>query len=74
MAAGPLNLVVRRLGGSMAPLSATVTDAELLALVDRWAALLEREEYAAAFALTRWTCCWYFTLGSRLVFPRNIVL
>ena len=29
-----------------------VTDAELIAFIDRWAALLEREEYQAAFAHT----------------------
>jgi hypothetical protein len=30
----------------------TVTDAELIAFVDRWAALLEREDYPAAHAFT----------------------
>ena len=45
----------------MEPLPAAVTDAELIAFVDRWAALLEREDYEAAFAFTghvpemRWT-------------------
>ncbi len=45
----------------MAPLAATVADAELIALIDRWAALLEREDYEAAFSFTdpipemRWT-------------------
>ena len=29
---------------------ATVTDAELIAFLDRWAALLEGEDYQAAFA------------------------
>lgn len=38
--------------GSMAPLPATVTDAELIAFVDEWAALLEQEDYDAAFAFT----------------------
>jgi hypothetical protein len=36
----------------MDTLPESVTDAELIALVDRWAALLEREDYAAAFAFT----------------------
>ena len=36
----------------MAPLSENVSDAELIALIDRWAALLEREDYAGAFAFT----------------------
>lgn len=36
----------------MTPLPATVTDAELIAVIDRWAALLEREDYEAAFAAT----------------------
>jgi hypothetical protein len=31
---------------------ATVTDAELIAFPDRWAALLESEDYQAAFAYT----------------------
>jgi hypothetical protein len=45
----------------MSPLPATVTDPELIAFVDRWATLLEREDYEAAFAFTdhiremRWT-------------------
>jgi hypothetical protein len=34
----------------MEPLPDSITDAELIALVDRWAALLEREDYASAFA------------------------
>lgn len=33
-------------------LSETATDAELIAWVDHWAALLEREDYAAAHAFT----------------------
>ena len=36
----------------MTPLPATTTDPDLIAFVDRWAALLEREEYEAALALT----------------------
>jgi hypothetical protein len=36
----------------VAPLPATVTDPELIALIDRWATLLEREDYEAAFAFT----------------------
>src|SRR5437764_864117 len=45
----------------MIPLPATITDEELIAFVDRWAALLEQEDYEAAFAFTdhipemRWT-------------------
>lgn len=45
----------------MAPLPATVSDSDLIAFIDRWAALLEREDYEAAFAFTdhipemRWT-------------------
>jgi hypothetical protein len=45
----------------MAPLPAAVTDVDLIAFIDRWAALLEREDYDAAFAFTdhipemRWT-------------------
>ncbi len=38
--------------GSMEPLPSTVTDAELIAFVDEWAALLEQEDYDAAFAFT----------------------
>jgi hypothetical protein len=36
----------------MTPLPPTVSDDELLALIDRWASLLELGEYDAAFALT----------------------
>ncbi len=36
----------------MITFSATVTDAELIAFLDRWAALLESEDYQAAFAHT----------------------
>jgi hypothetical protein len=36
----------------MEPLPATVTDSELIAFADRWTALLEREDYEAAFAFT----------------------
>jgi hypothetical protein len=36
----------------MTPLLATVTDEELIAYIDRWAALLEREDYEAAFEFT----------------------
>ena len=36
----------------MTSLPATATDADLIAFVDQWAALLEREDYEAAFALT----------------------
>ena len=45
----------------MAPLPAAVSDPELIAFIDCWAALLEREDYEAAFASTdhipemRWT-------------------
>ncbi|HEU0300529.1 MAG TPA: hypothetical protein VFR37_13760 [Longimicrobium sp.] len=38
--------------GQMAPLASTVTDEELIAFVDEWAALLEQEDYDAAFAHT----------------------
>ena len=36
----------------MVPLPATITDEELIAFVDRWAALLEQEDYEAACAFT----------------------
>lgn len=36
----------------MTPLPATVKDDELLTFIDCWAAMLEREEYEAAFAFT----------------------
>jgi len=36
----------------MSPLAKTITDAELIAFVDRWVAHLEREDYEAAFAFT----------------------
>jgi hypothetical protein len=36
----------------MTPLPLTATDAELLAYLDQWAALLERGDYDAAFAHT----------------------
>jgi hypothetical protein len=36
----------------MTPLPATVTDAELIAFIDRWAALMEQEDYEAAFDFT----------------------
>ena len=36
----------------MTPLSASISDAELIAFIDSWAALLEREDYAGAFAAT----------------------
>ena len=36
----------------MKPLSASSSDDELVRFVDGWAALLEREDYAAAFAYT----------------------
>ena len=36
----------------MQPLAESTTDAELIALIDEWVALLEREDYAAAIALT----------------------
>jgi hypothetical protein len=36
----------------MIPLPATATDADLIAFADGWAALMEREEYAAAYAYT----------------------
>ena len=45
----------------MAPLPAAVSGSDLIAFIDRWAALLEREDYEAAFAFTdhipemRWT-------------------
>lgn len=45
----------------MKPLPANSSDEALIACVDRWAELLEKEEYAAAFAVTdsepkmRWT-------------------
>jgi hypothetical protein len=36
----------------MKPLPATATDADLIAFADGWAALMEREDYAAAYAYT----------------------
>lgn len=36
----------------MTPLPENVSDSEIIAFVDRWAALLEREDYEAAFGLT----------------------
>lgn len=36
----------------MVHLPATATDPELIAFIDRWAELLEREDYDAAFAMT----------------------
>jgi hypothetical protein len=36
----------------MDPLPATATDAELISFIDRWAALLECEDYAAAYSYT----------------------
>jgi hypothetical protein len=45
----------------MTPFPESVTDAELIAFIDRWAEMLEREDYHAAFAWTdhdpdaRWT-------------------
>jgi len=36
----------------MTPLPANTADEDLIRFVDRWAAHLEREEYAAAFAMT----------------------
>ena len=36
----------------MEPLPETATDADLIAFVDLWAALMEREDYAAAYAFT----------------------
>lgn len=36
----------------MTPLPGSISDAELIALIDEWAGHLEREDYAAAFALT----------------------
>ena len=36
----------------MNPLPASTSDLELIAYVDRWATLLEKEDYAAAFAFT----------------------
>jgi hypothetical protein len=36
----------------MAPLPAAISDAELIAYIDGWAALLEREDYEAAFVAT----------------------
>lgn len=36
----------------MIPLPAGATDPDLIAFIDRWAALLEREDYEGAFALT----------------------
>ena len=47
--------------GTMTPLPSTATDHDLIAFVDRWAALLEKEAYAEAYQLTdhdpsmRWT-------------------
>jgi hypothetical protein len=39
-------------GARMKPLPETTTDADLIALVDRWASLMEREDYATAHAFT----------------------
>jgi len=45
----------------MVPLSETASDAELIAFIDGWAALMEREDYEAAYGYTdhipemRWT-------------------
>jgi len=45
----------------MTPLSTTSTDQDLIAYIDRWASLLEREDYSGAFQFTdhdpsmRWT-------------------
>ena len=36
----------------MEPLPETATEADLIAFVDRWAALMAREDYAAAYAFT----------------------
>jgi hypothetical protein len=36
----------------MKPLARNVSDKELIAFIDRWVGLLEREDYAAAFAYT----------------------
>jgi len=36
----------------MNPLPDSATDADLIAFADRWAALMEREDYEAAFAFT----------------------
>ena len=36
----------------MSPLPTTVSDPELIAFVDRWATLLEQDDYEAAFAFT----------------------
>jgi hypothetical protein len=42
-----------RFGGQVViPLPETVTDFELISFADRWAALLEREDYEAAYAFT----------------------
>jgi hypothetical protein len=39
-------------GRRVDPLPESTTDADLIAFVDRWAALMEREDYAAAHAFT----------------------
>ena len=55
-----LGLVIAN-AGQMKPLPSSSSDEDLIAYIDHWAALLEREEYAAAFAFTdhdptmRWT-------------------
>jgi hypothetical protein len=36
----------------MAPLPETTTDADFIAFVDQWVVLMERQDYAAAYALT----------------------
>jgi hypothetical protein len=36
----------------MTPLPRTCTDQDLIALVDRWASLLEKEDYSGAYQLT----------------------
>jgi hypothetical protein len=39
-------------GSAMTPFPASVTDAELIEFMDRWASLLEQGDYDAAFAFT----------------------
>jgi hypothetical protein len=58
LSATPLGGAAR---GTMRPLPASASDEDLVRFIDGWAALMEREDYAAAFAYTnhlpvmRWT-------------------
>jgi len=53
----------------MNPIPDTATDADLIAFADRWAALMEREDYEAAFAFTDhdWQMGWTADLIRQVV-------